>query len=204
MSASGGVPNSDRILTDARAGSPQALGHALEAYRGYLLLMAEKKLGADVRSKAGASDLVQETFLEAQRDFGRFRGKTRREFRVWLRRILLHNVGVFTSQYRDTGKRDVAREVGLAGAGWKSGPDVDVAASTASPSAKLAACEQAQALRAAIDRLPDDYRRAITLRFDGSLTFEQIGQELGRSEEAARKLWVRAMEYLRDEWASSQ
>jgi RNA polymerase sigma-70 factor (ECF subfamily) len=204
MSASGGVPDRDRILTDARAGSPEALGDALEAHRGYLLLLAEKKLGADVRSKAGASDLVQETFLEAQRDFGRFRGKTRREFRVWLRRILLHNVGVFASQYRDTGKRDVGREVGLKGAGWQRGPVVDVAASTASPSAKLASLEQAQALRAAIDRLPDDYRRAITLRFDGSLTFEQIGRELGRSEEAARKIWVRAMEYLRDEWASSQ
>ncbi len=204
MSASGGVPDRDRILMDARAGSPEALGDALEGYRGYLLAMAEKKLGADVRSKAGASDLVQETFLEAQRDFGRFRGKTRREFRVWLRRILLHNVGVFASQYRDTGKRDVGREVGLNGAGWQRGPVVDVAASTASPSAKLASLEQAQALRAAIDRLPDDYRRAITLRFDGSLTFEQIGRELGRSEEAARKIWVRAMEYLRDEWASSQ
>ena len=85
---------------------------ALEACRDYLLLVAEKRLGTDVRAKAGASDLVQDTFLEAQRDFGQFRGNSRREFRHWLRRILVHNLGSFTTQYRDTGKRDVHREVG--------------------------------------------------------------------------------------------
>jgi DNA-directed RNA polymerase sigma subunit (sigma70/sigma32) len=38
---------------------------------------------------------------------------------------------------------------------------------------------------------------------DKSLTFLQLGQELGRTEEAARKIWVRAMESLRQAWASA-
>jgi RNA polymerase sigma-70 factor (ECF subfamily) len=203
MSVSGDVSERDRFLIDARAGSPEALGRALEAYRGYLLLMAEKKLGADVRAKGGASDLVQETFLEAQRDFGRFRGESRGEFRVWLRRILLNNLGVFTSRYRDTDKRDVAREVGFIGAGGRGGPLFDVAASTASPSAKVAAREHSKSLHAALARLPEDYRRVINLRYEGNLTFEEIGREIGRSPDAARKVWARAMESLRDLWASS-
>jgi RNA polymerase sigma-70 factor, ECF subfamily len=198
----GEAPDVDQYLKDARAGSHAALGGAFEACRRYLLLVAEKELGPELRAKGGASDLVQETFLEAQRDFGRFRGESRGEFRVWLHRILMHNVGAFARQFRDTRKRSVAREVGLRGASASGGQVVDLAGSTATPSAQVAAREHLQALRAALDRLPEDYRRVITLRYDGNLTFEQIGREMGRSPEAARKVWARAMACLRNEWAN--
>src|SRR5262249_59741442 len=92
-------------LPAARAGSRAALGQALESFRDYLLLIAERELAPDLRAKGGASDLVQETFLEAQRDFADFRGDTEAEFRAWLRRLLLHNVANFARHYRDTAKR---------------------------------------------------------------------------------------------------
>ena len=53
-------------LAAARTGSSEALGQALQACRGYLLLLAERELDPDLRAKGGASDVVQETFLEAQ------------------------------------------------------------------------------------------------------------------------------------------
>jgi RNA polymerase sigma-70 factor, ECF subfamily len=196
--------NRDRLLKDARAGSPEALGRALEAYRRYLLLLANKQLGQDLRAKGGASDLVQDTFLDAQRDFGQFRGRSAGEFRVWLRQILAHNVGVFTRRYRDTGRRAVAREVGIRGASTNGAQLFEPAGSSASPSAKVVRRESSDALWVALDRLPDDYRRAITLRYHDKLTFEEIGREMGRSPEAARKVWARAMDCLRDEWANSQ
>ncbi len=194
--------DSDRSLADARAGSPEALGNALEAHRRYLLLVAEKELAPDLRAKGGASDLVQETFIEAQRDFRQFRGESGEEFRGWLRRILLHNLGAFTRRYRDCGMRDVGREVGLLGNGSQGQPVEILAAESATPSAVVTAHEQSLALQGALDRLPDDYRRVIRLRYDDNLTFEQIGQEMGRSPEAARKLWARAMDCLRAEWRS--
>ena len=166
--------------------------------------MAEKELGADLRAKAGASDLVQETFLEAQRDFARFQGGSRGEFRFWLLRILMHNVRAFTRLYRDTDKRCIAREVGLGVTSGNAGPIYDVAASTASPSAKVVAREHSLAVKAALEKLPEDYRRVIRLRYEEKLSFEQIGREMARSPEAARKVWARAMDCLRDEWASSQ
>ena len=79
-------------------------------------------------------------------------------------------------------------EVGLRGASTNGGPLFDLAGSTASPSAQVAAREHSQRC-AAVDRLPEDYRRAITLRYEGNLTFEEIGREMGRSAEAARKVW---------------
>src|SRR5690348_7072097 len=98
-------------LAEARAGSREALGQVLEVFRGYLLLIADRELDPRLRAKGGASDLVQETFLEAQRDFVGFHGDSAEELRAWLRRLLLNNLANFTRQYRERAKRDVGREV---------------------------------------------------------------------------------------------
>src|SRR6516225_2661748 len=102
-----------RRLAEARAGSREALGQVLETFRGYLLLIADRELEPELRAKGGASDLVQETFLEAQRDFSRFHGNSAEELRAWLRRLLLNNVANFTRQYRERAKREVGREIPL-------------------------------------------------------------------------------------------
>src|SRR6516162_3607856 len=107
------APETDKLLAAARAGSAEALGKALETCRRYLLLVAERRLDPKLRAKGGASDLVQETFLEAQRDFDAFRGTSEAELLAWLSRLLLNNVGNFARRYRGTDKRDVGREVVL-------------------------------------------------------------------------------------------
>src|SRR5262245_53355294 len=135
-------------LPAARAGSTKALGQALEAYRGYLLRIAQHELSPDLRPKGGASDLVQLTFLEAQRDFARFQGDSDEEWRAWLRQLLMHNLVNFARDYRDTAKRDVGREVALpAGdsAQTVAGPTADLP----SPSAVAMANEQAEAVHRA-------------------------------------------------------
>jgi RNA polymerase sigma factor (sigma-70 family) len=48
----------------------------------------------------------------------------------------------------------------------------------------------------ALDSLPDDYRQVIALRYWENLDFDEIGQRMGRSAAAARKLWLRAVERL--------
>src|SRR5437764_3357307 len=92
-------------LPAARCGSREALGRALDACRRYLLLVADKELDAELQAKGGASDLVQQTFLEAQRDFARFHGDSEAELLAWLRRLLLNNLADFRRLYRGTGKR---------------------------------------------------------------------------------------------------
>jgi RNA polymerase sigma-70 factor (ECF subfamily) len=189
-----------RLMAAARGGSREALGRALEACRRYLLGVAEGELDPDLRSKGGASDLVQETFLEAQRDFARFEGSSAEELRAWLRQVLLHNVGAFTRRYRATGKRSVAREVTLGGNGSWGGIEQGLAGSTISPSGVAIEHERALALRRALDRLPEEYRRVVVLRFEEGRSFEEIGRLTDRSPDAARKVWSRAMERLREEW----
>jgi RNA polymerase sigma-70 factor (ECF subfamily) len=184
-------------LPAARAGSREALGQALEACRDYLLLVADRELAADLRAKVGASDLVQETFLEAQRDFARFHGDSPGELRAWLRRLLLNNLANCARGYRDTAKRQLGREVPFAAAG--DAADGAIAA-TPSPTGQAMAREAAERLDRAVERLPEDYRRVIRLRHQEGRSFEEIGETLRRSPNAARMLWLRAVEQLRQEW----
>ena len=57
-----------------------------------------------------------------------------------------------------------------------------------------------EALGRALDRLPEEYRRVVVLRFEEGRSFEEIGRLTDRSADAARKVWSRAMERLRQEW----
>lgn len=184
-------------LAEARAGSNEALGKLFESCRSYLLLVANQELGADLQAKINPSDLVQETFLEAKQAFPRFEGASEAELMAWLRRILLNNLANVTRHYRGTRRRQLQRELGLNGNDVQE--PIDLPAAAPSPSEQLLAREQAAALEAALARLPEHYRVVLQLRHQESRSFVEIGDALGRSADAARMLWARAVEQLREE-----
>ncbi len=192
-----------RWLAAARGGSLEALGQVLEACRSYLLGIAGRRLGVELRSKGGASDLVQQTFLDAQRQFERFQGGSEKELLAWLRQILLHNLAHFQRRYRATGKRDLSREAPLAGEASSTDGGAVPVAQTPTPSEQMVAREEAEAVQQALERLPEEHRQVLALRHQEQLTFEEIGQRLGRSTSGARALWLRAVELLNDELGKS-
>jgi RNA polymerase sigma-70 factor (ECF subfamily) len=198
-SASPAEPKPARWLAIARDGSAEALGGALEACRTYLLLVANRELDPQLRAKGGASDLVQETFLDAQRDFGAFRGSTDEEWRAWLRQTLMHNLANFTRRYRDTDKRELAREAPIDAGTFADDVVAQLSAETPSPSAEVMWVERLQGVEAALDRLPEDYRRVVMLRYRNGSAFNEIARAMGRSDNAVRKLWFRAIEQLQRE-----
>jgi RNA polymerase sigma-70 factor (ECF subfamily) len=71
-----------------------------------------------------------------------------------------------------------------------------------SPSGVAMEEEQAQALRQALERLPDDYRQVILLRYQEQRSFEEIAPLMQRSYESVRSLWARAIRQLRREMES--
>lgn len=188
-------------LPAARAGSAQALGQVLEACRGYLLWIAQRELDPDLKAKGGASDLVQETFLKAQRHFAQFRGDSEADLKAWLRQLLLNNLADFTRLYRGTAKRRVGREAPLGADSSARGLAAGLAADALSPSGQAIEHEQAQAIQQALGRLPEEYRRVIVYRYHDERSFEDIGRLMGLSPNAARKLWVRAVKRLQEESA---
>src|SRR5215468_8039016 len=79
----------ESLLAQARGGDDAARGQLLELYRNYLRLMARSLISQPLRVRLDASDLVQETFLKAHREFPTFLGSTEPELVAWLRQILV-------------------------------------------------------------------------------------------------------------------
>lgn len=187
-------PDSPDDISPVRLSGLQ-LGVMLEAERNYLLAIATQELGLHLNAKGGASDLVQDTFLNATRDLHNFSGRTSNEFRSWLRNILLNNLLNFRRQYLDAAKRDADREVPFGSTLQSINPDERMP----SPSRVVMQAELLASLHAAKLTLPPVYQEIIELRSVQQLPFDEIALRLNRSADASRKLWCRAVEALQAE-----
>jgi RNA polymerase sigma-70 factor (ECF subfamily) len=193
---------SDDLLTRAKAGSGESLGRLLQLYANYLKLVVLGQMEHNLRARVSPSDIVQETFYEAHRDFPQFRGASTPEFLAWLRRILVNNLCRVVEQHLLAEKRDVRREVSmerLASALEQSTARLEAILPDPgpSPSGNLQQREAEIALADQLASLPADYREVIVLRHVESLPFEDIGERMGRTSGAVRMLWLRAVKALR-------
>lgn len=193
------------LIRRCRAGDENARAELFGRYRHYLAMLAKAQLGRHLRTKCDASDIVQQTLLEAHRDFADFQGEHDGELRAWLRRILAHNLFNETRRYA-AGQRDAAREVSIdqlrAGVEESSlALGRGLAADTPSPSQDAAKREAALQLADALARLPEDYQTVILLRVFEQLPSNEVAERMGRTAGAIRMLQMRALEALRDEMA---
>lgn len=186
----------DRWLQDAQAGSQSALGHALEAARKYLLLVANKSLDDKLRAKGGASDLVQDTLIAARQDFQqfvqKFDDKSEPEFLAWLTGIL-HNRIKNNRRYWESQKNDIHRELP---AEHREGVWGQLNDHNATPGTAAVAHEEQRRVQRALAELTEPQRELIVARAFHDESFVAIAQRLGCSEDAARKRWVRAVRVL--------
>ena len=186
-------------LAAARRGDDAARERLFDACRSYVDLAARYHLQRRLRAKVDASDIVQQSLLEAHRGFDRFAGESPGEWLAWLKRIVVHNAYDEAKRYRGTAKRDAGREVPLDGRGdaaeaWAFDP----ASSEPSPSQHAVRWEEEVRLAAALEHLPEDHRDIILLRNLERLPFEEVAKRMGRSAGACRMLWMRAIAGLRE------
>jgi RNA polymerase sigma-70 factor (ECF subfamily) len=183
------------LIRAARAGDQDALNRLLGAYRHYLLVLADAGIGRGLRAKADPSDLAQEALLLACQNFARFRGTTEAELVAWLRRILARCLAQLGRRYLAAAARDLERERGLEDALRDSTAALARLVQTRedSPSGNAIQVERAVILAGLLSELPEDYRRVIVHRDLEQLSWEDVGARMGRSPDAARMLWARAL-----------
>jgi RNA polymerase sigma-70 factor (ECF subfamily) len=195
----------EELLARAREGDEGERDRLFEACRSYLALVARTQVESWLQAKADASDLVQQTLLEAHRGFDRFEGKTEAEWLAWLRRILSHNAADLVRRYRGTTKRQARREIPLrhpsddsqaAGAAEPAGREP-------TPSQRLVARDRDLQIAAALDRLTPDHREVIVLRNLERLPFDVVAERMGRSRPAVQMLWARAIKKLQETLGSA-
>jgi RNA polymerase sigma-70 factor (ECF subfamily) len=194
-------PNDDpeALLTAARQEREPALGRLLERYRAYVSLLARTQIGRHLRTRVDASDVVQEAFLAAHRDFWSFRGTTEAEFVGWLRTILAARLADLIRRHVKAQTRDVRLQQRLAGELDRSSQALATALAVRgpSPSQEAARRELGVLLADAIQALPADYGEVIMLRHLEGLSFAEVAARMGRSVDSVEKLWVRALARLR-------
>ena len=193
----------DKLFTSAREGSSSCLGRLLTLYTNYLKLLVATQLDHRLRGRVSPSDVVQDTFFEAHRDFAQFRGKSTGEFVAWLRRIVVNNILRVVEQHVLAEKRDVRREVSLEEIGRRLEQstvrlETLLAEEADSPSRCATRHENEIILADALTELPADYREVIVLRHIEGLPFEEVARRMDRTAGAVRMLWLRALKKLRE------
>lgn len=179
------------LLRDARSGNEQALEKLLQHCLHRIRTLTEAQLDSDFRCRVSSSDIAQTTLLEIHQALDGFRGTTQRQFAAWLESIVAHNV-LNEYRYWSRQKRFGARHaLSLDSTMQKEAVDGEP-----TPQAQSRLHEQRHRLEEALSSIPGNYREVIVLRNKEGLDFTEIAARLGRSSDAARMLWARAVERL--------
>lgn len=188
-----------QLLELAKAGDETALGTLLERYRRYLNLLARINIGRRLQAKLDASDVVQEAFLGAYRDFPKFRGGTEAEFTGWLRQVLANVLANLVRHYEKTQQRNVKLERQLVQELNQSSVAINLAfvAAQTTPSQIAARREMGVVLAEALDELSRDERELLVLRHFEELPFAEVAERMKRTIDSVKKLWPRALAHLR-------
>lgn len=181
--------DSTALLRQARDGSPDALDALFGRVAGRLLALIRLRLGPALRAHLESRDVLQATLLRAFERIDQFEGSTGPTLMAWLARIAEHEIRD-RADYHRRSRRDAAREVPLEDAG--SGP----AAVGRSALSQAILDEDALRLERAIETLTHAHREVLLLRAFEERRFSDIGRELGKSEDACRMLYARAMAAL--------
>jgi RNA polymerase sigma-70 factor (ECF subfamily) len=176
-----------------------AQGQLLERFREYLCLLARMRLDPQLQGKLDASDVVQQTLLEAYKARQQFRGRTDAEYAAWLRQILARNL---SNALRDFGRarRDVSRERSLEAAIDQSSARLEawLAAEQSSPSQRADKNEQVLRLAEALAAVPTDQRTVLELRHLQGWSLAEIARHMRRSSAAVAGLLHRGLKTLRE------
>jgi len=187
-------------MRQARQGDEQARNRLFTACRSFVGLCARAHLEKRLQRKVDASDLVQQSMLDAHRGFEDFDGTTSEEWFAWLNRVVARNAVDLVRHYVVAERRAVGRERSFDSAGGDNsefrGPP-EPAAPQQTPSEIVIHWERHMELAAAIEELPEDYREVVFLRNILQLPFEEVAARLGRTPGAVQMVWMRAVEKLR-------
>lgn len=178
-----------KLLGRVKSGDEAAINELLRGCQDYLLFIANHQLDPDFRSKLGASDVVQQTLIVACNKIAEFDGSQRPEFLAWLKGILVNDLRERHRHFKRAKKRQVDREQAQFEVDdWQVAVD-----SMYTPGTQASIAEESHRLYAAVKQLPETYQVVLRLRNWQQLSFDAIGKQLGKSAEAARKVWARAV-----------
>ena len=165
------------LCQQAQQGDQAAYNRLWSVHADRALLFIDARLGPRLRASMESRDVLQDAYLAAHRAFGSFQYTDDGSFFRWLCRIIENRIRDW-NDYAQAGKR---QPVAL--------PEKD----PTGPVTALDRTLERERLRAALDRLSDDHRAVLLLRYFEGLSSDEAAGRLDRSAGAVRKLTVRAL-----------
>ncbi|KAA3607970.1 MAG: hypothetical protein DWQ01_12870 [Planctomycetota bacterium] len=185
-----------QLLALAVKGDRQALGQLYEIFEREMLAAARRQRGSGLAALLESRDLIQSVWKDVLNDWDQFEYRGPDAFAHWLQ-ILLRNKIRAKGRFHAAAKRDFHKKVGLAenGAGDPTGA-VAAKAGVPTPSQVFSRKEERQRLQAVLATFPELQQRIMVMRLHDQLSYEQIGQTLGKSQEAVKKAYGRGLKRL--------
>lgn len=185
----GHEPPDAELIRRAGQGDEDAFHQLFERHAPALRRRIQRLLPSNVGRKVSASDILQEARIVAFRRCGQFVVREDGSVRQWLDRIASLKLKEAVKRYVKAAKRDVRREVTRG-----DRPDTDyLEGRRPSPSQAAIANETRSHVRLALEALPDDYRTVLRLAREERLRLREVAERMGRSREAVKKLYARAL-----------
>ncbi|HVP10666.1 MAG TPA: sigma-70 family RNA polymerase sigma factor [Phycisphaerae bacterium] len=195
-----GEPNALTIEAWCRLaadGNVIALERLLWVHHSRLAGFARRKIGTDWQGRIDVDDLLQDAYVDIFQTIGNFAYHDEDSFYHWATRIIEHR---FIDRVRSLRrkKRDAGREVTV--------PDRSTSRhesfldrcfrETVTPSRIMRREDAINALMTCIAKLPEDYRLVVRRYHLEEVPLSVIAADLGRSEDAIRRMASRAVERL--------
>ncbi len=174
--------HADRLVERARSGNREAFDELAKKFEGRLRSFILSRVQEGYRNQIDAEEVLQDTFVRAHGSLHGFQGTSEEEFRRWLTGVA--NKTVLRAQDRARRHRTLAISS-------------SVPAKGVSPSRALRRKDRFDRLQGAIDSLRGDYREVVFLTRIEGLSIKQAAEHMGRSPEATKKLFWRALKQLR-------
>lgn len=178
-------PSSDRI------------NHCLQRFQAYLETLTWIQI--DPRLRAGWSDLIQKTLIEAWQTLERIEAMPPEEQKRWLRRMLLNNLkdqvdrdfAQKCDRLREKSLEDLAQGTSIRLGDW-------VQAEQSTPSERLIRYEEELRVAEALSQLPANYREAVILKEYHGWKLREIAAHQGTTTSAVAGLHTRGLARLRE------
>lgn len=181
------------LIRRFRAGDEEAFRTLLVRHGGALSARIRRNLPAKVARRVAVSDVLQESCAVAFRRREHLEVRGADAFRNWLLGIVDNKVREAVRSHAQVAARSAHREVSR-----HDRLDTGLfVGRQGTPSRHAIQREEGELTREAMSRLPDPYRRVLKLTLLQGMTMREAAERMGRSREAVKKLYGRAVVRLK-------
>ena len=193
-----GNEKTQHLVALAKEGDQTALNQLCCVYGERVRRIIRFRLDRKLRSKLDSVDVVQDVLLLAMEGLNNFTYRSEGDFLRWLSRIAENKIRDIFDEFH-TEKRDIRKEIPFKEQRRSTGGTMGAALGpmrVPTPSVIMCKKESLDRLEKALDELKPEYREVIVLKRIEGLSYDEIGERLGKSAKAVSMLMYRAMTAL--------